>query len=357
MSNYQIKLTPVSDYFFGSEKHVLNKSKLEAEYFAKSQLYPQQTALLGLLRYYLLMINDCLNPKINGKEAKAKELIGVMSFEYGFVGKNNETEQTFGKIKSISPLYFLKGSEKYIFAPFSYGFVLKKDYNTYCLNGYKAKDGYSPKLINLADSSKTVQLFKNKEKPEEDYIFIDSKTVGNKKGTGDKTEDDGFYKQDMYQLNKGWAFAFDAEIDTTIGPEHTEIIIPMGAEKRLFKMNIEVKQKTDFSFSGLNVELPAIFCISDCFVEEKIFEKVTFAVNQNVSFRNLISSISSTNYSRFSQKNKGYKRSNRYNLMKRGSIFYFEDETSLNYVASLFKNQNAENIGFNKIQILKPINQ
>jgi len=43
--------------------------------------------------------------------------------------------------------------------------------------------------------------------------------------------------------------------------------------------------------------------------------------------------------------------------MKRGSIFYFEDETSLNYVASLFKNQNAENIGFNKIQILKPINQ
>lgn len=354
MTNYQIKLIPVTDYFFGSEKHVLNNNSLEAEYFTKSELYPQQTAILGMLRYFLLLINNCLNPLKNSKEKEAKELIGSRSFEYGFNGVNHETKQTFGKIKSISPLYFVKGQEKYIFAPLNYGYKLKTRFDTYFLDEYKAKNGYSPMLINLANSHKTIQMFKDKINPEEDYVFIESKTVGNKKGTGGKAEDDGFYKLDMYQLNKGWAFAFDAEIDYIFLPEHTEQIIPMGAEKRLFKFTIESNQKTDFSLTGLNIELPAIYCISDCFVEEKVFENVSFAVNQNVSFRNLISNINSLSYSRFSQKNRGYKRSNRYNLIKRGSVFYFKDISTRNETAKLFQNQNAENIGFNIIQKLEP---
>jgi CRISPR-associated protein Cmr3 len=354
MNNYQIKLIPVSNYFFGGEKHILNNTKLEADYYAKSELYPQQTSLLGLLRYYLLLINDCLNPKKIGKESEAENLIGGNSFEYGFIGENNKSEQTFGKIKSISPLYFLNRKDKYIIAPFCYGDELINQYGTFRLKSYKSKEGCSHKLVSLENSKKTVQLLEDKGNPHHDYAFIESNTVGNKKGTGGKTEDDGFYKLDMYQLNKNWAFAFDAEMDIEI--KDTSLIISMGAERRMFKFEIRKQEKTNIQINELSYSLLSIFCISDCFVSEEIFDISIFAVTQNVSFRNLISKISSSNYSRFSKKNNGYRRGKRFNLMRRGSILFFKDKNALDEAIRLFKNQNAENIGFNKIQISKPYN-
>lgn len=150
MNNYQIKLTPVNAYFFGGEKHAEKKGepgKFEMDYYVRSELYPQQTTLLGTLRYYLLMKNGCLSPRKNNKESQANDLIGKNSFIY----RKGETVQTFGKIHSISPLYFLKGDDKYIIAPFDREFELVTEYGNYKMKGYDAKKGYHPVLINLKD--------------------------------------------------------------------------------------------------------------------------------------------------------------------------------------------------------------
>lgn len=350
MNNYQIKLTPVNAYFFGGEKHTEKKEKpgkFEMDYYVRSELYPQQTTLLGTLRYYLLMKNGCLSPRKNNKESQANDLIGKNSFIY----RKGETVQTFGKIHSISPLYFLKGDDKYIIAPFDREFELVTEYGNYKMKGYDAKKGYHPVLINLKDKG-ICRFFKDENKKDDtDFVFIRHETVGNKKGEKGKTEDDGFYKQVMYKLNKGWSFAFDAEIDCDLS--HDKQFITMGAEQQLFLLEVNKcsGNRTDFKLDLPPRFKPAIYCISDCFVEEDVWEHVVFAVNENISFRNLKSSNNSENYSSFS---KGYKMSYRYNLLKRGSILFFENEDEMQKAQKLFdKSNNVRNIGFNRIQTIK----
>lgn len=352
MAIYQIKLTPVNAYFFGGEKHSKNDKNpngFEMDYFAKSELYPQQTMLLGALRYYLLLKNGLLNPQKQGKVNEAGELIGSNSFIYDDEG----IEQDFGAIKSLSPLFFIKSgsnstsaSQKYIIAPLDEDFELKKQYGNYYLDGYGAKEGYSPYLINIQDKSK-VSFFKQTE-TDQDFIFSVYPTVGNKKGEKGKSEDDGFYKLTMYRLNEGWCFAFEAEIDLDL--EEDRVFIPFGAEKQIFSFEIiKIDEITDFKPPQKERILPAIYCLSDCFVKESIWQKTSFAINEKVSFRNLQSKTSSENYSSFS---KGYKRGNRYNLLKRGSVLFFESDDLLNEARTLFNNSNTEKIGFNKIQII-----
>lgn len=359
MNNYQIKLTPVNAYFFGGEKHSAKKKepgKFEMDYYVQSELYPQQTTLLGALRYYLLMKNNLLSPAKDGKTAQANELIGEKSFLYGFIDDKGVTEQNFATIKSISPLYFQKediyfsGQEqKYIVAPFDYEFELVSHYGNYQMKGYKAKEGYNPKLINLKDNS-TFKFFKDdKDENDTDFVFIKHETVGNKKGDKGKSEDDGFYKQVMYKLNKGWSFAFD--IETNCDLSNDKQFITIGAEQQLFVFEVNdcANNITNFQLDLRPRLKPAIYCISDCFVNEKIWEHTIFAINENVSFRNLQSSNSSKNYSSFS---KGYSRGNRYNLLKRGSVLYFQNESEMKKAQNLFNNKNAENIGFNNIQTI-----
>ncbi len=350
MCKYQILLTPVEAYFFGGEKHSKkagSNSGFEMDFFVRSELYPQQTTLLGVLRYYLLMKYRYLNPQKIGKTNEANQLIGESSFSY----TNSARKQEFGKIKQISPLYFEKNdsyfhneSQKYLISPFDYQFRLKKDYGEYMLDGYDAKKGYTSVLMNITDNS-VVDFFQDGNKSP-DFVFIQVDSVGNKKGEKGKSEDDGFYKQIMYKLNTNWSFSFEAEIDLKLEEDHK--FLSFGAEKQVFSFSIKkIDDFTDLKLPLAKKDLPAIFSISDCFVWEELWNDVLFAVNESISFRNLQSSNSSQNYSSFS---KGYKLSKRYNLLKRGSILYFENKEKRNNAIALFSNTNSENIGFNRIQ-------
>lgn len=359
MSLYQIKLTPVSAYFFGGEKHFKNRSSstgFEMEYFANSELYPQQTTLLGVLRYYLLLKNNLLDPAKIDKSKEAGNLIGEQSFDFKFTDPNGKTIQEYGKVKSITPLhfvkedfYFKKESQKYIIAPFSNGYQLENVFGSYRLNGYNAKDGYNKTLMNLKDFS-VVKLFKNpKDEKDTGFVFIPFETVGNKKGEKGKSEDDGFYKLTMYKLNKEWSFAFEADIDLDL--ENEKQFLPFGAEKQIFSFEIKkIETNTNLKLGQYGVFPPAIFCISDCFVDEKLWEHTAFAINENISFRNLQSKTTSQNYSSFT---KGYKRGQRYNLLKRGSVLFFENDGKLEDAEKLFDNTNAKKTGFNHIQTIK----
>lgn len=340
MYKYKIELTPVEAFFFGGEKHVRTRNGLEMNYFAKSELYPQQTTLLGVLRYYLLMKNGLLNPNKNQKTTEAKVYIGEASFDF-----ESEIEQDFGKIKNISHLYFKKNEQKYVFAPLTLNFALKKEYGNFILDGYNSKVGIQHKLMNINDNT-TIKLFKDTDTENDtDFVFIEHNTVGNQKGKKGKTEDDGFYKLNMYKLQKDWCFAFDAEIDIEL--ENDTTFVNVGAEKQVFLFKLtKLSDKNLIAPKLKPTLLPGIFCLSDCFITEEIWKHTIFAVNEKVSFRNLKSSVYSQNYSSFSE---GYRRGNRYNLIKRGSVFFFEDEGKREEAEKLFINANAQKIGFNSI--------
>lgn len=65
---YFVEIQPIGYYFFGGER-TFNTAQTDkykkpiANYYAISNPYPQQTALLGLLRYTMLVMTNMLHAK------------------------------------------------------------------------------------------------------------------------------------------------------------------------------------------------------------------------------------------------------------------------------------------------------
>ena len=100
-----VTLKPVGSYFFGGE--VTLGDGTTQNYFVKSNLLPQASALLGLMRYEVLRENNLLsyNPKDNNIVNKVKDLIG----ENGFSLKQTDANtKAMGIIKSISPVFLYR---------------------------------------------------------------------------------------------------------------------------------------------------------------------------------------------------------------------------------------------------------
>lgn len=346
MTRYQVLFTPIEGYFFGGEKSVKNNDKFEMDYFVTSELYPQQTTLLGALRFTLLKQAGLLGPYSDAtRKEKAAQKVGNSSFSYS----DTTPPQTFGIIEKISPLYFIKAAEKYLIAPKDDGMTLKKEGNQCVLEGYDPKEPPKKELISL-DGKSCLSLFKDEERKDMPYFFVEEKVVGNKKGKEGKTEDDGFFKQTRYRLNDDCHFAIDVILTEEIA--NIEDFVVLGAEQLLSKITIKKvsdNKNTDFSdlqVAGLSRAYPALYLLSDAFLKEEVWQHTLFAVNEYTSFRNIKSSVTTQNYSGL---NKDYHFSTRYNLMKRGSVLYFKDMTDLNTVKALLT-QNK--VGFNYFQII-----
>lgn len=335
MPNYQIKITPLEYYFFGGEKH---NEELETNYFVESLPYPQQTGILGMLRYMLLVDKGLLQGrKIEGdKKTAADELIGAKSFQYG-------SKFSFEKIESLSPLYFYNGIEKYFFAPFDIDFAIDDNY-VLSKDGEKYSCKKSSKFIQPKMISKSGKLENLSE------IIKDVPQVGNKKAGKGATKENAFYKQNMKRLEKDWSFVLDASIDVEI--KNKEIYLPFGGEKSFFKMQIERAEPFKPSFPDVYVRKKnVLFCISDCFVEGKTIKELPFAVSDYVSFRNLRSTNSTKNhYDLPKDKNieNGLVRSDRYQLLKRGSVLYFSDKGERDDFAKSLNETDGSAIGFNR---------
>jgi len=357
MANYQIKLTPVDTYFFGGEKHIEKDGKLESNYFVESNLYPQQTTLLGLLRYYLLLKNTSVfaNNRITNR-ADAAKIIGPSSFDYNLPPDNYE------KITSVGPLYFHNDSQNYFFAPLDIAFEMEN------FQLIKEKDG-GKIVYNSKDHFRDICQFLiddkgQKRKLYDDYeknpIIFDNHQVGNEKaekGTSKEEKDKKFYKQNAKKMSLGWSFCFDAEINVGAGihDENDVLFVPFGGEKSFFKMEVRKQAPVSFSIpANYKRTKPYILCLSDCFVSADILKQASMAVSRYVSFRNIQSKVEKTEkYSGLSQKDDNQlTRSNRYNLLQRGSILYFENESQRDNVKKLIESneiKHCKTIGFNKI--------
>lgn len=343
MPNYQIRLSPVDSFFFGGEKH---NAELKTDYFVESQLYPQQTALLGLFRYYLLQKNPSVfsDSKISDPKNAAK-LIGEKSFNY-------PDRNDFGKIKSITPLYFLHKTEPYFFAPFDMGFELSPELLLQ-INGknYNAKDhGSKCSQLELYSGDQTniktlAQLFRQVIK------------TGNEKVANGLDKEEAFYRQVTYQfVSTDWSFAFDVSLDEGSGVAVESVFIPFGGEKSIFKMTVSSIDKLNYPQYPLLLHqrhVGTIICHSDCFIDWQALTGCDFAVNDFTGFRNFQATTATekiyTLQKKASDINKGQVRSKRYNLLKRGSTLYFTDRDLFGKACKLIEENPAHNIGFNNI--------
>lgn len=106
--HYLITLTPMDWFFFGGER-TLDDGK-SADYISHSNKFPQQSALLGMIRYQLLKQHNLLSqfPYTENKPTEKeimKTLIGEQSFR---MTERKAKSLGLGVIKQISPLMLIE---------------------------------------------------------------------------------------------------------------------------------------------------------------------------------------------------------------------------------------------------------
>lgn len=372
MSKYLITLTPMGSYFFGGERSFTvgedDKNEL-ASYIVESNLFPQQTSLLGMLRFWLLRNSDAfdvIENKITDEE-KAIELIGSKSF--CIEGNNIQQKSSFGQIKSIG-YCFLQKKEKengYInILPSPLDYKLNIDFSkplTAYYNGvekkiptitYKNNEGNKPYT---AKDGLTRRYISESGVFEEKDIFIKDRRIGiNRDIKTGRTDDNSLYKQVFYSLADGFRFAFVAEFsaDFQLKDKYKQKqIVELGGDSSKFILEI-VESFEESRYDNHLLEAPAgsykkAALLSDSYIDNEVIAKSTmFSISEHIPFRFLTFDTSeNTKYSRMAEDGK---KSNRYSLFKRGSVFYFENKAQLENFEEGIKKGLFRQIGYNEYE-------
>ena len=384
MSRYMMTLRPLDTFFFGQEnkyrkrkEEKSNELKVVADYFQESAFFPQQTTLLGMLRYYLLQVNGQLPIRDRTEAAK---LIGEKSFRLSENGNSGELD--FGNIRSLSPVFLSHKGQYYWPQPLDMHlnedeqveYFQKKEKTILKTNlpnhngslaffpDYDEKEETAQFLIRT-DNYKQHRPYKydKKEKRSERGLFVPEERTGITKGVNGQTLEAAFYKQVVYRLKDDAAFQCIVELDDPkIGHGH-EGFVPMGAEKSMFRIRFE---ETDKSLEDMvdvdNGHAPCLILLSDAYLASGSDQHYHFSISRTKPFRFLKTETKAgkwlDNLHFKDKKNGETTRSKRFNLFERGSVFYFkkENENMLDKMVSQLKGEkNFYQIGYNHFKTIR----
>ncbi len=349
MKTYLIKLRPIDKFFFGTGKEFGIENE---NYFVKSRYLPQQTTLLGMLRYELLKLADeeiFKDNRIINKE-KAKELIGAKSFVA------NE-ENNFGKINSISPLFLMKKDEKLF--PQSKEFQENK--NRYHFLKINYENGL-PLLLGYEAKKSLPQIWQDQQGNQYNYdqIFTEQQQTGIRKPNyeeGETENENAFYVQGFYKMKTDFYFAFYVNVSDDIELKHSQVIL--GGERQLFQMQVFKEEQTQ-QFNFIPSSLNKAILTSDAYITEDLETICDFAITETSNFRCLQANVETEKYyaiQQKKQKKEDYKKNNLHKskelqLYTMGSVFYFQSEEKKQAFEKAIKNDSFQKIGYNNFQLI-----
>jgi len=265
MSTFLIKLYPVDRYFFGSETTF---GPDNINYFVRSAYFPQQTTILGMLRYYLLLQNDLLDK--NGA-IKDEDAAGIL------IGKNSfdpADAQDFRIIQNISPVFISAPEGEYFAQSREHGFNYTEDEVTgekkkeliqfklrgfrngsichnkpvYYLDGLTAKSEIPELYVNARTGQTRFSDHKKELKSDPmNGFFISHEQVGIRIPDDETIKDPnkkkkGYYRQVGFTMLPEYSFAFYAEIDKKTGIRFESGMVRMGADQSWFRIEITQMQ-------------------------------------------------------------------------------------------------------------------
>lgn len=360
-----MRLTPTGKFFFGGDMRfgIDGKDGEFSSYIIESSLMPQQTSLLGMMRFLLLSNNDDLFDVKNNcirKGVSVNNLIG----ESGFTVKDGN-KKSFGKIHSLGPCCVYKDGKRYFRTPMDKSFSLVNWDNvvTATING---KEVQLPelKVINKDKNEEeeytgkcnlipTFMDYSSKEVIKENEIFKKDSRIGIDKDYEGKSQAKAFYKQISYRIENGLCFAFDVKVDDSVDlTEYNGQLVNLGADSSAFIFNAEECDNVeDTNKNGLSVVL-----LSDAYISDEMMKdiQIRYSINQTRPFRFISTNNSSdASYYRINGNNAA-KRSERFELYQAGSVFYFENEEQKNkFCVALKSREDFNQIGYNKYYIKK----
>ncbi len=310
--NYKITLTPLEPFLFGGD-NTFGKlgDKTSGTYLVKSRQFPQQSAILGMLKKQIMTQDGVLTRKVRGEwvdkqdKKRAKKLVGSEKFDI-----EKSQLQDFGTIKNISPIFLTRNGKDYI----------KK----VAIDKYIYKDGllenYNPKE-NIYDNFISID---NLDMKTSNDIFKPIEQTANKKGG----QENSLFKKTSYLLKDDFKFAFYLESDF----ELQNSIVTLGADQSKFKLKV-TQTNDNLEYQDKNGYLTLL---SDSYITIPIKNNCTFAITSEISYQSLQGKKHSTIHNKFEKSTKIY-------LYEKGSIFI---NSSKELIDNL-NNKNLQQIGYN----------
>lgn len=356
--SYLVELTPLGNYYFGSENTFSTTDKAETgkisvNYLVRSRMFPQQSTLLGLMRYIILLKNNALQSKPSVKEA----LVGNKSFQ----GIEHEAPETWGTILNISPLFITRHDKKYLVAGQDHQFY-KNEKETIPVqlkplrienasSSYTEKSDffihqdYDPKqnsAINWQNASDETDILKPCD------IFGESFQVGISKSFTGQTEDDAFYKQYFFRLKNGFSFAIYITLSEPITYAYEPFLVSFGADQSLFRVTISEEENKLFVPQEPRTGKYKITLLSDAYCHPSVLKNCYLSITSSTDFRYIKTNVNTSRYYNISNPQTDAQKSAKLNLLERGSVLYTENAEE---VTKELNNTAYRNAGFNYYSI------
>lgn len=331
---YRMTLTPLAPYFFGGE-HTFgaDESRREAmRYSAQSTRFPQQSAVLGMLRKTLLIEaglmtmhkrGEWVDAKEGDTYARAKALCGTGSFSY---------EQAFdtGSIEAISPIFVAQNGIDYFAAPLDAPFTPRRCADTMRVNGrnvpalelegFVAKAGLASSLVGVGG-----------ERRRYDDIFAPVETVGIAKSRDGKTQENSFFMKQSYRLEKDARFVFYATFSQPLAWEKS--MVALGADRSPFMLEATRSAQTYSVPEALRAPKPVARAVvlSQTLIDAAAEEALFFVLGKREAVRHI----------EREGKTYRFKKSSRRYLLAPGSVLYTENPEALERALAIAHLQRA----------------
>ena len=347
---YLLTMRPLEPYFFGNEKTFSfdPKKPEDNRYFIKSERMPLQTTVLGALRYLLMPVKNAGYHYSAEEQSRNAAVIGPASFAI------EGSEQSFGAIGKLSPVFLLQGQAKYVRTPFDHCPGVDDRY-TPMVNGvevtteggkciyfpeYDPKKGIHDSFMNAEDAT----LVKASE------IFSSTVRVGVNKLRKEK----GFYKRQFAALCTGWAFGAYVELNEdclagdpaavqALAELEAGTIAYLGQNKSAFAVSLKAEENTLSRLVASHLEKGRVYCFGDTLAKAAVYQKCKFAATMTRDYRaystKFVARDQGTRYVGTVQKD-----ARLYKLLSAGSILIPAEGERLSCCLS---NTQCEIIGFN----------
>ena len=336
MGNYLVTFKPQGPYFFGNEKSFAfpgaNSDKVGSDYYAKSELIPTQSTVVGVFRYIFLPVKKGFGEYTAEDLATNAKAVGERSFQYGACSNK------FGVIKSISPVFIMQGEEKLIptpmdhtegdvdtYTPFSdYAPCGDEDGRIYP-TAYNAKNGVAHSYVRVSDK----RIFKTSD------IFATTTRVGINRAN----KKEGFFKKDHVIMKNGFSFGVYLELDDAVVPQNTVAFMGQGKSTFTVKFTeVGANAWSDLANSiGAMLQTGVVYCMSDAFITSDIYGKAKFAVTELRDYRAY----------GVNGEGKVTKSSTLYKLIKAGSVFVSDTAEGAEVIQDFIKDDSVADAGYN----------